>query len=94
MRLSDWEKRELDRLARALERDDPLLARRLRTMAIEPASPTGMATFVLITTSIGFLLIGLGVRLNLDVCQVFGVLFATCVPLVGSVWLNTRDRRW
>lgn len=91
MRLSEWEEWELSRVARALERDDPRLAQQLRTMTVEPAASLTVASFVLVSSLIGFLLIGVGLDLGLTGCAVFGVVFATCVPVGGSVWLTTRQ---
>lgn len=90
VRLSDWEERELGRLARALERDDPRLAEQLRRMVVPVDAPVAVASFVLISSFVGFLLIGLGLHLGWTVCTVLGVVFTTLVPPMGGAWISHR----
>jgi hypothetical protein len=87
MTLNERELRALAELRHFLERDDPALARRLRTMRYGP-TPTGLAVFVLVAILVGFLFVGIGRGLDVTAVTAFGVLFAACVPIAGGIWFR------
>ena len=87
MTLNERELRALAALRHYLERDDPVLARRLRTMRCGPTT-TSLALFVLVAILVGFVFVGVGRGLDLTAVTAFGVLFAACVPIAGSVWFG------
>jgi hypothetical protein len=87
MTLNERELRALEQLRHFLERDDPRLARRLRTMSYCPTTSTS-AVFALAATLVGFVIVGIGRGLDESALTTFGVLFALCVPIAGSMWFT------
>jgi hypothetical protein len=87
MPLNDHESRALEQICHLLERDDPALARRLRSMRGGPTT-TVLALFVLSTALIGLAAVGVGRGLDLSVLTASGVLFSLCGPVLGSVLIG------
>lgn len=92
MTFSEDERRELDRLQRDLKREDPRLASKLRGMYAETVRASLVFGLVmLVTPTIGFGFIVLGVRTGILACTIFGVTFTAGIPILACVWLRKRS---
>lgn len=85
MALTEYEDRELQRIAQWLRHDDPALAR-----ALEDAPRTAREWLVIVPVVVGLLLVAGGEHWHHGVCAVVGVVLASAVPIVVSIWLSRR----
>lgn len=85
MALTEHEDRELHRIAQRLRDDDPALAR-----ALEGAPGTAREWPVIVPVAAGLLLVAGGEHWHNGVCAAIGVVLASVVPIIVSIWLSRR----
>jgi hypothetical protein len=91
MTLNRREQQELAEIARALRDDDPRLARELDGWCHprrRPRASTGV--LMMLAIAFGLVVAALGAHLHATGTVVFGIVFATAMPIVLSIWLPRR----
>jgi Protein of unknown function (DUF3040) len=90
VKLSDDERRELDRLERALRADDPGLDRRLGRIRHGGAGSLHGVLALIGGVLLGVVLVTLGDLLGIAACLVAGLILTATVPALAVVWWGRR----
>ncbi|HEX5113971.1 MAG TPA: DUF3040 domain-containing protein [Pseudonocardiaceae bacterium] len=89
MGLTEHEKQALREIAYWLEREDGVMARKLRGRAWSNAA---MEWRVIAPLALGLLVVRLGVSWHATLSVALGVVIAVVGPIAASIWLTTRRR--